>query len=234
MPATYTHVYSYHERGGNRQDLYDCALVCDQCAALAKNGLRCRRRVCFGLPYCFTHMRTLLHVKVDKAKYGKGLFATQDIPKNTIIFKYKGELVDSNEINRRYPDRHTGPYVVGNSTDPSKSVDSICERFVPSYMNHSTNANVAFHEYPDDEFFSNQVMRKVNGNPLTTIDGEVLNDGDILCVVLKKIKAGKELLASYSIPVNTEENPNDYNRPFNRVYTFGTKVEYKRRKTPRA
>lgn len=33
-------------------DTFRCQLECDQCTRIKANGLRCRSRVCFGIPVC--------------------------------------------------------------------------------------------------------------------------------------------------------------------------------------
>jgi hypothetical protein len=95
-------------------------LECDRCIGVNKNGSRCKRRVCIGTFYCFTHLQSEKHLKIKTSNIegaGKGLFAfskTDDellFRKDETIIKYVGELIHADELVHRYADK-TGSYAL--------------------------------------------------------------------------------------------------------------------------
>lgn len=57
---------------GSTRINYDGArfpICCRRCAGLTKRGTQCTRRVCFGLPYCFQHTQSILHLKVAESRH---------------------------------------------------------------------------------------------------------------------------------------------------------------------
>jgi len=71
---------------------------------------------------------------------GGGLFATKDIPSGTFLFDYRGEVLDTDQFDHRYPDGVPADYVVQvgdqyiDAADPSRS--NIARK-----MNHSRQPN---------------------------------------------------------------------------------------------
>jgi hypothetical protein len=110
-----------------RQDgvlVFTGRLQCSQCTATNATAPhnRCRRHVCIGLPYCPTHLTTLLHLKIAPSTIpnsGKGLFAfDRTVGPNTVIFRpgdticeYHGELITRAQADNRYGP-FTAPYAV--------------------------------------------------------------------------------------------------------------------------
>ena len=130
---------------------------CSQCEGTAKNKNRCRRRVCIGTPYCFQHLASIKKLKIKESTIrnsGKGLFAW-DPKNNGIVFKrpkstrlnntpgqkiveYSGELIDINELNRRYQ-QYTAPYSVEINNDMYE--DGSIIRGTGSLANHANARN---------------------------------------------------------------------------------------------
>ena len=97
----------------NHHLIFQSNLICEQCNALTKNGARCKRTVCIGLPYCFSHLASLKHLKIKPSTIpnaGKGLFAIDNTKRpnavifnqNAVICEYNGEIIDKNELIHRY------------------------------------------------------------------------------------------------------------------------------------
>jgi hypothetical protein len=129
-------------------------LKSDQCSANCKNGNRCRKRVIIGLPYCYVHLLSVMHLRIKPSTVvnaGLGLFASDpkagenDIifNKGDVIAKYTGELINKAELEHRYGD-NTAPYALEISKD--KYIDAATERGAMSLANHtsSKSANASF------------------------------------------------------------------------------------------
>jgi hypothetical protein len=81
-----------------------------------------------GSPFCSTHLTYNHHLKIKESLIvdaGKGLFAIDPtsadarvifFKKKETICSYKGELIDHDELIKRYHDK-TPPYVIGVSAD---------------------------------------------------------------------------------------------------------------------
>jgi len=99
-----------------------------QCTEVTKKQTRCKRRCVIGSAFCSTHLAYNHHLKIKQSTLpnaGLGLFAKNPSNQNPneVIFRtgdkivsYQGELIDKNELIRRYHDK-TPPYVVGISKD---------------------------------------------------------------------------------------------------------------------
>ena len=124
-----------------------CYLTSEQCQAHLNNGNQCRRRSVIGVPYCWTHLQNILHLKIRPSQIqgaGLGLFAWD--PKqaaDAIIFRandkivdYYGDIVTSNDLQHWYGD-HTAPYAASIVDDLEE--DAACRRGIGSLINHTTN-----------------------------------------------------------------------------------------------
>jgi hypothetical protein len=97
----------------NNEIAFECKINSVRCIGKNKTGQTCKRRVCIGTPYCFSHLPTYLHLKVKVSNIpnaGKGIFATDKtkeddeivFKKGVIICKYGGEFIDLDERVERY------------------------------------------------------------------------------------------------------------------------------------
>ena len=97
----------------NNHVAFECPINSIRCIAHNVNGSRCKRRVCIGTPYCFSHLPIYLHLKIMPStipQAGKGLFAFDKTKGNDeIIFKkgnvicaYGSEFITHAELNDRY------------------------------------------------------------------------------------------------------------------------------------
>lgn len=127
-----------------------------QCAGIKSNGEQCGATVTIGLPYCPTHMKSVLKLTIKDSTVpnaGKGLFACDPTAgPNEIIFSnddlicdYGGEPISVQQMNTRYGD-HVGPYCVrnGNSGQGTHVEDGAARRGVGTIANHSNNANAGY------------------------------------------------------------------------------------------
>ena len=123
------------------------SLHCHRCIGIARNGSRCRRKVCIGLPFCFQHLESTLHLKIKPSTIpnsGKGLYAiNKRMRPNAVIFyadaeicRYYGEIVNSNTLNRRYTREYTAPYGVTINSSSDRYEDGALDRGVGSIANH--------------------------------------------------------------------------------------------------
>jgi hypothetical protein len=122
----------------------------------------CWRWVSIGLPYCEEHLATIMKLKIKPSTVkgaGNGVFAWDptlagtDIPvfkKNTSVCIYDGEVIDEEELIRRYYKNFelkiknkvvlfsfTKIYLLRQSQN--KFIDSACARYVASCINHMSS-----------------------------------------------------------------------------------------------
>ena len=135
--------------GSNIQ--FQCQLVSEQCSSKCKNGEPCKRRVVMGLPYCWNHLLLNKHLRVQKSTIpngGKGLFViNKKINNNTILFRkgdriieYSGEIIDDEELDRRYKDE-AAPYTL--EVEPDINIDCACARSAGGIANTKPSHNNA-------------------------------------------------------------------------------------------
>lgn len=183
----------------NDSKVFSCDLKCIKCEAKTPRGTQCQRTTCIGVPYCFQHLKLNKQLAIKKhAKYGRGLFAVKNYNMSTIagnvvfkrgdfIMEYEGEIINKNELDRRYGDR-TGVYVA--TIDSDTHVDSACYRGVMSLANHSdTNANAALF-----------VVENAAGKSVISVEA------------IKNIRDGDEILLDYGDEYILTENYNT--RPY--------------------
>lgn len=127
-------------RAGSREIQFQCPLACSPCRYRFPDGRRCKRKVCQGLPYCWSHTQTVLHLRYQKSSIEgiKGLYVWDKAAGAAPVFKkgqrivhYVGERVSAAELDRRYDyDGHnnTAPYAI-------KKLDAACLRGVASLIN---------------------------------------------------------------------------------------------------
>ena len=140
---------------------YACTLTCRQCAATTPAQKRCTRTVCIGLPYCWQHARSVLHVRVGETadpQVGRGLFAydrTMRGPvfrKGDLIVSYEpAEILNQEQVDERYDyERYqpTAPYAIDAG---DYILDAACVRCLGALINDARGrrgktANATFEE----------------------------------------------------------------------------------------
>lgn len=137
--------------------LFSCPLVKGQCSftnPITKQ--RCKRKQYIGFDVCWQHLRTRYKIRIApttlKGVSGKGLFAFNNTNNKDIVFKpndniiaYRGEIINTKELEERYEDK-TAPYAV--MINKTSFIDAGCERGVGSFANHksrsSANAKLSY------------------------------------------------------------------------------------------
>ena len=134
--------------------VYRTQLESLQCADHTKAGHRCKRRTVIGSPYCSSHLTSIHYLKIKQSTIpgaGKGLFAWDPrhrhgngtavlYTRGELICKYRGEVIDREELIDRYGGK-TGPYVVGLSANVFE--DGAKVRGIGSLANTLPGANNA-------------------------------------------------------------------------------------------
>jgi hypothetical protein len=169
----------------NKHLVFQSNLICEQCKALTKSGNRCKRMVCIGLPYCFSHLASIQHLKIKPSTIsnaGKGLFAidTSKRPnavifnQNAIICDYNGEIIDRNELIHRY-NYHTAPY--GIRINKNRFEDGALMRGIAGLANHKSfeNCNAVFRPFKANGKF---YMRLIAVKPIRNGDEIFADYGD--------------------------------------------------------
>jgi hypothetical protein len=193
MPSTYRH----DRVDRDPPTRFECDLSCRPCGAPARDGGRCRRRVCIWLPYCWQHTRALLGVRVQPSGVlpgATGLFAARDFAAGEMVAPYVGERLTRREIVERYGDGDLalGPYLL-------HTVDAACVRGVGSASNGAFGdvpraaANVAFHA---------TALRHDDPRPAgAAYDGRTLTQPNLgvkyWSWAQRPIRAGEEIVANY-------------------------------------
>lgn len=112
----------------NNQIHFESQLINKQCICISKNGLRCNNRVVIGAPYCWIHLLYVNHLRIKDSTIpnaGKGLFCiNKREPDNAIIFRpgdkiitYDGQVINNDELVRRYTNNYTAPYSIKINND---------------------------------------------------------------------------------------------------------------------
>lgn len=118
-----------------------------QCKAVsARTGAQCGRNVCIGIPYCFHHMRAIMHLDIRKSRIpnaGNGLFALAAFAAGDFITEYGGAVTTHKALDDLYGN-HTAPYAVCVICDEQQGTehieDAACHRGIGSISNHGSAA----------------------------------------------------------------------------------------------
>jgi len=107
---------------------------------------RCARNTCKYLPYCHSHLRSQLGLRVGASVHGDGVFATRNLPEGMII-PYSGERLTNAVLDQRYgpDDLDIAPYAY--RTRRNNNIDAACKRFVGAKINDASaepSENAAF------------------------------------------------------------------------------------------
>ncbi len=192
---------------------FKCELECQRCEYfIQKNDttpVQCKMKVCVGLPYCWRHMRTKLHLRIAKSQIpeaGNGVYAFH--PDQTVrkVFKkgdkitlYDGQFINKNTVDERYTnsDQVTAPYVYSIGTSGDNFVDAACKRGVGGMFN--------FKPYTGKR------------NPNNVIAKKVQNENKVMLYALRDIQNGEEMFLDYGRNYNVELN-NELNETHSTKY----------------
>ena len=217
-------IFRYYINKQEPKPYFEGFLHKQQCAYTSPlTHKRCTRLVVLGLPYCSQHLQIEMHLKIKKSKIenaGYGVYAT--IPKgnkNDVVFKkgdkicyYTGELLNENQIDKRYGEDFTAPYAMElKTTNRLKNkrinmyIDCALHRCVASLINHSTyeRSNVKF--------------------------VQVQNENKIEIIAKENIKNGKELLGYYGTAYKFNEPTHYSTRNINKGDTSNNIGEHQQK-----
>jgi hypothetical protein len=157
---------------------------CDRCTSKTVQGDRCRRTTCKIGKHCAQHLSKEMGLAVKKstiANAGFGLFATRDFPVTTAqvktkkfprLCKYEGEIIDYDELQRRYGDE-LAPYTL--RVNQNKYIDArSTQSGVARYINSNTGPGLKKKYTANCKFNQNQWV-----------------------VLTKSVKKGEEFFLSY-------------------------------------
>ena len=113
----------FHYHVPQQEHYFDAPIETCQCAQIKDDGLRCKRRVCIGMPYCYMHLKFKHFLCIKQSSIpnsGMGVFAcNQKLPEGAIIFKknericyYDGEIISKEVLEDRYTKDYTAPYAL--------------------------------------------------------------------------------------------------------------------------
>lgn len=159
MPKKTQLCFTATRKDGRATPQFRCVVECHQCKARSKrSGARCKRTTCLGLPFCWSHAKTEMHLLITKSRVpgaGKGVRAyggTKASRRETVVFRkgdtiasYDGQLIRPTWLAQRYDwGGHdvTGPYAIsGNSKQ--RIWDAACRRTIASLFNSTRTKSAA-------------------------------------------------------------------------------------------
>lgn len=101
------------------------------------------------------------HVRVGRSSAGLGLFAEEEIKKDTVIIEYTGQRISSDEADRR------GGLYLFNVTD-DLVIDGKGRKNTARYINHACKPNAeAEHDEEEDRIFIRARKRIREGEEIT-------------------------------------------------------------------
>jgi SET domain-containing protein len=193
--------FSFYDPDGDR--IFHSRMFSGRCESTKANGQRCKRRTCFGIEYCNSHLVKEKKLQIRQSNIpngGKGLFAYKEHGQpNEIIFKtnqkiinYEGEIISAQDLIDQYG-QNTGPYAVRMSND--EYVDSALLRGVGSIANTGIQRN--------------------NCNCQLSVD---FRNRRVLIKAIKNIRQGQELLLYYGDLFNLYEGTRYQVKPYDTLY----------------
>jgi hypothetical protein len=153
---------------------------CVQCAAETAVGKRCKNRTCIYTEFCATHTKKLMDLELKPsaiAGAGRGLYTMVDIPKDTRISQYTGEMKTDKEYAKK--ESGYGVYLPGG-----KVLDA-----------HSTQHGIA--RYANDCRTANKNKGECKGANARLTSNTRDGKTTVWLKSTKKIMAGHEIFISY-------------------------------------
>jgi uncharacterized protein len=110
---------------------------------------------------------------------GRGVFATRAIRAGTRLIEYRGEIIDEDEADRRYPWQDGEPHhTFLFSLDDGNVIDAAPSRSIAKYINHSCDPNCE----------------------------AVEEDGHVFIDAIRDIRRGEELAYDYNFVLDEPHN----------------------------
>jgi hypothetical protein len=153
---------------------------CVQCAAETAVGKRCKNRTCIYTEFCATHTKKLMDLELKPSSIagaGRGLYTMVDIPKDTRISQYTGEMKTDKEYAKK--ESGYGVYLPGG-----KVLDA-----------HSTQHGIA--RYANDCRTANKNKGECKGANARLTSNTRDGKTTVWLKSTKKIMAGHEIFISY-------------------------------------
>jgi len=156
-----------------------------RCQATTSNRSRCTRKTCKYGFQCWQHSIKNLGLSVKKSTVpgaGLGLFAEKAFPRKKKIIEYKGEKINTTELNRRYPGDTVGTYVVSANAnhhiDARKSPTSSIARYANDARGtaKTNNAQLETHDRNKVYLVTKAKAIKKDQEVLTSYGGEYWGD----------------------------------------------------------
>ena len=137
---------SYEYRSRLNTTGFTCNLKCMRCMGATRANRRCSRNTCKYLPYCHSHLKSQLGLRVGASAHGDGVFATRNLPAGMVI-PYAGEVLTNAGLDPRYgaDDLDIAPYTY--QTRANHNIDAACKRFIAAKINDAsaeTSQNAAY------------------------------------------------------------------------------------------
>lgn len=145
---------------------FEAPLKSQRCEGTTKANARCKRTCVIGLPYCWTHLKTILKLKIKTSTIpnsGDGVFVDAGKVENgnrpifkegDIITEYKGETINDTEKQRRYGNKNA-PYTAYKKNGVYE--DGAINRGIGSMINRADNVHPA-----NAELSYNARLQKLN------------------------------------------------------------------------
>ncbi len=160
-----------------------------RCEAVKANGQQCKNHTTIGQNYCHVHRKSMLHLQIKDStisQAGKGLFASGTgiiFRKGDRICMYNGQLIDKEELLRRYHD-DTAPYGIQlhKKNGEDQYEDGALERGIGSLANHS------------------RIKSKINARL------SISHNNRAQLIATKNIRGGKEIFVNYGDDYRFDEN----------------------------
>lgn len=203
-------VYTFNFTGN---PAWSCPLSCDTCTQLKPDGTRCKNRVCFGTPLCWSHNKKKYDVKINDSgekDAGKGLFTTKARDRDEWVCPYVGEITTQHCINQWYRGNNTtAPYV---ECDYSSANTPVTERAcvdssITRGIGAMANTRVMFVKQEGTE----TKVAKIAAEKLHNCKTEVRTvaeggDGSIWLRTTDKVRANRELFLYYGPTYLLQDN----------------------------
>ena len=176
----------------NQQQLYCCL----DCRCTTKNNKKCKRRVCFG-NVCWQHARLLYGIRTSVVKelyydlngkrvdLNRGLYAERDLQKGCKIGLFNGEVLNAQEMEKRYPGNTLAHYGIrGYKKNKEIYFDN---RETSSNMVRFANDSHGLRQKKDGKLKGVKNNAKMIDNP----------NGAPILMTTRNIKSGEQIFVSY-------------------------------------
>lgn len=181
--------YTYRSRATENTG-FTCNLECRRCTAPARStNTQCRRNTCKYLPYCHSHLRSVLNLRVGPSTLNimhngvrmDGVFATADLVVGTRI-PYDGDVMTNTQLDNWYGRTRFNLAPYAENVTHNRNVDAACKRFIGSKVNDVSSEEHLTPAYYQNRHRYNAAFRKVNNNTVFVETIVPINAGDEIFV----------------------------------------------------